>query len=91
MTDQSRHHRGGPAPSGTDPAPARRRRVEFLIDGVLSEVVLAAFPELRAGRGPAGGTALYGTVCDEAHLQGLFARFANLAVPVMEMRRLPDD
>ena len=76
-----------------DQAPAgqadREMRVEFLVDGELSDTVLASFPELQVARGPAGGTALYGTVLDRAHLEGLLDRFAELGIAVVEFRQLP--
>lgn len=40
--------------------------------------------------GPVGGTVLYGPVRDDAALHGLLARFANLGIRVIEMRKLPD-
>lgn len=64
-------------------------RVEFLIDGDLSDVVLANFPELAVTRGPAGGSLLYGTAADQAHLDGLLARFSELGIPVVEFRQVP--
>jgi hypothetical protein len=64
-------------------------RVEFLIDGELSDTVLAMFPELEVTRGPAGGSALFGSVVDRAHLDGLLERFRSLGVDVVEFRQLP--
>jgi hypothetical protein len=65
-------------------------RYEFLMHGTVSETVLSAFPELTAAKGPAGGTALYGAVYDDAHLHGLLARFQAFGLTLLEMRRLPD-
>ena len=65
-------------------------RYEFLIHGTIEETVLSAFPELRAAKGPAGGTALFGVVYDDAHLHGLLARFQAFGLTLLEMRRLPD-
>jgi hypothetical protein len=65
-------------------------RYEFLMHGTISETVLSAFPELTAGKGPAGGTVLYGVVYDDAHLHGLLARFQTFGLTLLEMRRLPD-
>lgn len=65
-------------------------RYEFLIREQLSPVVREAFIELDVAAGPVGGTVLYGDVHDDAALQGLLARFANLGIRVIEMRRLPD-
>lgn len=64
-------------------------RYEFLVPGHLSAATVRAFPELTATPGPVGGTALYGEVRDQAHLQGLLARFADLSIIVVEMRLLP--
>ena len=65
-------------------------RYEFLMHGNISETVLSAFPELTAGKGPAGGTVLFGAVHDDAHLHGLLARFQSFGLTLLEMRRLPD-
>jgi hypothetical protein len=66
-----------------------RMRVEFLIDGDLSDSTLARFPELEVARGPAGGTVLFGDVVDRAHLDGILARFRSLDIAVVEFRQLP--
>lgn len=65
-------------------------RYEFLVHGTVAETALAAFPELRAAKGPAGGTVLFGRVYDDAHLHGILARFQSLGLTLLEMRRLPD-
>jgi hypothetical protein len=65
-------------------------RYEFLMHGSISDTVLSAFPELTAGKGPAGGTVLYGVVYDDAHMHGLLARFQAFGLTLLEMRRLPD-
>jgi len=65
-------------------------RYEFLMQGTVAETVLSAFPELTAARGPAGGTALFGAVSDDAHLHGLLARFQAFGLTLLELRRLPD-
>jgi hypothetical protein len=77
-----------PKPASSGPAD-RPMRVEFLIDGELSETVLAKFPELEVARGPAGGSALFGTVVDRSHLDGLLERFRSLGIDVVEFRQLP--
>ncbi|HYJ69737.1 MAG TPA: hypothetical protein VEX15_18945 [Nocardioidaceae bacterium] len=64
-------------------------RVEFLIDGDLSDSTLASFPELQVARGAAGGTVLFGDVVDRAHLDGLLARFLSQNIAVVEFRQLP--
>lgn len=65
-------------------------RYEFHVAGRISEVVRAAFPELNVAEGPTGGTILYGPVRDRAELRALLNRFDELAIAVIEMRRLPD-
>lgn len=65
-------------------------RYEFLIRERLSARARECFPELSITAGPVGGTALFGPVRDDAALHGLLARFANLGLEVVEMRRLPD-
>jgi hypothetical protein len=67
-----------------------RMRVAFLIDGELSGTVLAGFPEFDATRGPAGGTALFGSVADQTHLDRVLSRFLDLGIAVVEFRQLPD-
>jgi hypothetical protein len=67
-----------------------RMRVAFLIDGELSGTVLAGFPEFDAARGPAGGTALFGSVADRTHLDRVLSRFRDLGIAVVEFRQLPD-
>jgi hypothetical protein len=51
---------------------------------------MAALPELSATSYPAGGTVLFGPVRDEADVATLLARFADLGLSVVEMRRRPD-
>jgi hypothetical protein len=70
--------------------PGSTVRYEFLMHGAIAETALAAFPELRATKGPAGGTVLFGVVYDDAHLHGILARFQSLGLTLLEMRRLPD-
>ena len=65
-------------------------RYEFLLEGRLSETVLAVFPELAARPGPTGGTVLFGPIEGTAHLSALLDRFQTLGLTVVEMRRLPD-
>ncbi|HLT10395.1 MAG TPA: hypothetical protein VK028_06260 [Micromonosporaceae bacterium] len=65
-------------------------RYEFLVAGHVSETVRAAFPEFDVADGPAGGTAIYGPVRDHAALGGVLARFDQLGLIVVEMRKLPD-
>jgi hypothetical protein len=65
-------------------------RYEFIIRGSLSEDVMGALPELSSTPYPTGGTVLFGPVRDEADVATLLARFADLGLSVVEMRRLPD-
>jgi hypothetical protein len=66
-------------------------RYEFLIPVRLSDTARAAFPELDTGAAPTGGgTALWGPVQNDTDLAGFLARFANLGLTVVEMRKLPD-
>jgi hypothetical protein len=61
----------------------------FRIDGVLSERILAALPELRAGDQTTGKTTtLYGRIDNPTDLRGMLARFDALGLIVLEMRRL---
>jgi hypothetical protein len=71
-------------------SPGATIRYEFLMNGTVAETALAAFPELRTTKGPAGGTVLFGAVYDDAHLHGILARFQSLGLTLLEMRRLPD-
>ncbi len=74
-----------PSTSGQD-----RVRYEFVLAEVVSDEVLAAFPDLEAVPGPVGGTVMFGLVEDASHLHGLLDRFGQLDLTVLEMRRLPD-
>ncbi|MGE3288510.1 MAG: hypothetical protein AB7J32_20760 [Pseudonocardia sp.] len=65
-------------------------RYAFLVPGELTTTTAGAFPELTVAPGPVGGTVLFGYVRDQSHLHGLLVRFAELAIAVVEMRRLPD-
>ena len=65
-------------------------RYEFIIQGTLSQDVVAALPDLSSTPYPTGGTVLFGPVRDEADVATLLAQFADLGLSVVEMRRLPD-
>lgn len=65
-------------------------RYEFIVTGKVSEVVLTELPELSATSAPAGGTALFGPVRDDADIATFLRRFADLGIRVVEMRQLPD-
>lgn len=66
-------------------------RYEFVLTEAPSVSALAAFPELTtATELPPVRAVLYGEVQDRPHLRGLLDRFEDLALTVVEMRRLPD-
>lgn len=65
-------------------------RFQFVIDGEVSERVLAAFPELASTRFENGCTSLYGPVADYTGMRGILARLDSLGLSVLELRRLPD-
>jgi len=65
-------------------------RYEFIIRGSVSDDVMAALPELSSTPYPTGGTILFGPVQDESDVSSLLARFSDLGLSVVEMRRLPD-
>lgn len=66
-------------------------RYQFVIDGELSERVVAAFPELKASRRQFGSvTNLFGPVADQTELRSIMARIDSLGLNLVEMRQLPD-
>ncbi|MFE2103810.1 MULTISPECIES: hypothetical protein [unclassified Streptomyces] len=64
-------------------------RYEIRIDGLMSETLTKAFPELDHVK-MSGQTVLFGRIIDEAHLYGLLTRFQSLGLRVVEMRQLPE-
>ncbi|GAB2661784.1 hypothetical protein [Nocardia goodfellowii] len=64
-------------------------KYQFVVEGALSERVLAAFPELESATREAT-TALTGTVADSTAMRGVLARLDNLGLTLLEMRRLPE-
>ena len=80
------NHRDGPGPTG----PGEPSRYEFLVVGDPGSHIRQAFPEMTVTAAPLGGTAIVGTVLDQAHLYGFLARFEHLGVALVEMRRLPE-
>ncbi|MEU9283571.1 hypothetical protein AB0D57_02290 [Streptomyces sp. NPDC048275] len=64
-------------------------RYEIRVNGLMSETLAKAFPELDHVR-MSGQTVLFGPVVDEAHLYGLLARCRSLGLRVVEMRQLPE-
>jgi hypothetical protein len=65
-------------------------RYEFIVKDTVPAAVALELPELRGACYPTGGTSLFGPVRDEADVETLLARLADLGLAVVEMRRLPD-
>lgn len=65
-------------------------RYEFIVEGCVTESVQQQLPELSATDFPTGGTALFGTVQDEADVLTLYQRISGLGLSVVETRQLPD-
>lgn len=65
-------------------------RYQFIVDGMVSGRVLAAFPELSMSSEDRGFTSLYGPITDYSNLRGILARLDALGLTVVELRRLPD-
>ncbi|MBY8339692.1 hypothetical protein LXH13_01440 [Streptomyces spinosirectus] len=63
-------------------------RYEIRVDGMMSDTLAKAFPELDHVV-MSGQTVLYGFVVDEAQLYGLLARCQSLGLHVLEMRQVP--
>jgi len=63
-------------------------RYEIRVRGLLSETLLAAFPDLDA-RGDRGETVLAGELPDQAALYGVLAQIEALSLELLEVRRLP--
>ncbi|MBV2355542.1 hypothetical protein KUM39_14385 [Streptomyces sp. J2-1] len=64
-------------------------RYEIRVDGLMSETLAHAFPELDHVT-MSGQTVLYGPVVDDAHLYGLLTRCQSLGLRVVELRQLPE-
>lgn len=63
---------------------------QFVVDGVLSERVLAAFPELQATVDEKHGTtALFGRMHDPTTMRSIMTRLDDLGLTLLEMRQLP--
>lgn len=65
-------------------------RYQFVVEGHLTDDVADDLPELSHVSYPAGGTALFGPVRDEADVSSLLARLAHLGLSVVDVRPLPD-
>ena len=65
-------------------------RYRFLLEGRLSAVVVAAFPELAVmdAEMDATETEMTGDLHDYAELRGILARFDDFGVTVLEMSRI---
>lgn len=70
--------------------PAPPSRYEICIRGSLGEMMLQAFPGLRAEIRE-GQTVLTGELVDQAALQGVLAVIGALGLELLEVRRLPLD
>ena len=65
-------------------------RYEFIVEGSVTDSVKQQLPELAATDFPTGGTALFGTVQDEADVLTIYQRICGLGLSVVETRQLPD-
>ena len=65
---------------------SKASRYEIQVGGILSQRVLAAFPDLRA-RTASGGTVLVGDLPDQAALHGVLSRIESLGLELVEVRR----
>lgn len=63
---------------------------EFRVTGRLSDRARQAIGELTVVDAPVE-TVLCGTVVDGAHLHGILARFQDLGLQVVAMRRFPEE
>lgn len=89
----SRRTRRGPDEKATIVVRAEGRppmRYEFSVPTPLSDRAAAAFPELDRVESPGGGTRLFGHIHDTAHLAQVIARFGDLGLDLVDVRRLPD-
>jgi hypothetical protein len=67
-----------------------RHEYEFLVDGALSDRVLASFPELIALHDDRRtATRLSGELPDTAAARGVIARLDSLGLTLLEFRRRP--
>ena len=65
-------------------------RYQFLVRDPVPDDVVADLPELSSVSWPAGGTALFGPVRDEADVWSLHARISGLGMSVVDVHPLPD-
>ena len=64
---------------------------EIRLKGYLDARRAAMFDGLVVVQEPDGETVLTGTVIDQAALHGVLERIRDLAVPLLSVRRLPED
>ncbi|HEY2204477.1 MAG TPA: hypothetical protein VGH99_08385 [Pseudonocardia sp.] len=64
-------------------------RVEFRVEGTLSEADRADLADLRISETPPQ-TVLSGEALDECHVQGIIAQLQLLGITVVSMHRVPD-
>jgi hypothetical protein len=64
---------------------------EISIQGRLDDRWSTWFDGMVLLPGPAGTTLLRGTVVDQAALHGLLARLRDLGLPLLSVRRLPEE
>ena len=65
---------------------AKTARYEIRVRGLLSETLLAAFPELEA-KADGSDTVLFGFLPDQAALHGALAQIQSLGLELLEVRR----
>ncbi|MFZ2528085.1 MAG: hypothetical protein WAX14_10590 [Rhodococcus sp. (in: high G+C Gram-positive bacteria)] len=64
---------------------------QFVVDGVLSDRVLGAFPECRENRDEkCSSTTLFVSTDDPTVMRTMLARIDDLGLTLLAMRRLPD-
>jgi hypothetical protein len=66
-------------------------RYEISIQGRLDERWESWFDGMTLSTEPAGTTLLSGYVVDQAALHGLLARLRDLGLPLVSVRRVPED
>ena len=65
-------------------------RYQFLVQHPVSDEIAAELPDMCMTSFPAGGTALFGPMRDEADVWSMFARLSSLGLAVMDVHPLPD-
>ncbi|MGU3584627.1 hypothetical protein ACLBYD_15775 [Rhodococcus sp. C26F] len=68
----------------------RPRAYQFIVDGLLTQRSVSAFPELQVSIDDKHGTTtLYGTMTDPTMMRSILARLDDLGLTLLEMRQLP--